>query len=51
MDYLISAKHNKAKGIANIVVKNLEPLAITDRPHHAINKDEQFVNDEKEGCK
>ena len=49
MDDLISAKHNKAKGIANIVVKNLEPLAITDRPVHAINKDEWFVNDEKEG--
>ena len=49
MDDLISAKHNKAKGIANIVVKNLEPLAITDRPVHAINKDEWFVNDEKDG--
>ena len=49
MDDLISAKQNKAKGIANIVVKNLEPLAITDRPVHAINKDEWFVNDEKEG--
>ena len=33
----------------NIVVKNLEPLAITDRPVHAINKDEWFVNDEKDG--
>lgn len=49
MDDLISAKQNKAKGIANIVVKNLEPLAITDRPVHAINKDEWFVNDEKDG--
>ena len=49
MDDLINAKHNKATGIANIVVKNLEPLAITDRPVHSINKDEWFVNDEKEG--
>lgn len=49
MDDLIGAKHNKANGIANIVVKNLEPLAITDRPVHAINKDEWFVNDEKDG--
>ena len=49
MDDLINAKQNKATGIANIVVKNLEPLAITDRPVHSINKDEWFVNDEKEG--
>uniref|UniRef100_A0A6C0CRI9 C2H2-type domain-containing protein n=1 Tax=viral metagenome TaxID=1070528 RepID=A0A6C0CRI9_9ZZZZ len=49
MDDLINAKQNKAKGIANIVVKNLEPLAITDRPVHTINKNEWFVNDEKDG--
>lgn len=49
MDDLINAKQNKAKGIANIVVKNLEPLAITDRPVHTLNKDEWFVNDENDG--
>ena len=46
---LLQTKDNKAIGLANIVVKNLEPLAITERPLHCTEGDEWFVKDKASG--
>ena len=46
---LLQTKDNKAIGLANIVVKNLEPLAITQRPLHCTEGDEWFVKDKASG--
>ena len=37
------AKDNSVKGIAQIVEKNLKPLAITNRPMHHVSNDEWYV--------
>ena len=49
MGDLLKTKDNKAIGLANIVVKNLEPLAITERPLHCTESDEWFVKDKASG--
>ena len=43
--------HNKSDCITNVVLKNLEPLSITERPFHCTNlkKKEWFVKDEIQG--
>ena len=51
MSDLLNSKNNKALGLANIVVKNLEPLAITERPVHCTETDEWFVKDKDTGWK
>jgi len=43
MDDLRVAKDNSVKGIAQIVEKNLQPLAITNRPMHHVSNDEWYV--------
>jgi len=48
MDLMI-AKNDKAKGITDIVLKNLKPLTLTQRPVHCIEGDEWFVKDERVG--
>ena len=49
MSDLMTAKENKVLGLANIVVKNLEPLALTERPLHCTENEEWFVKDESSG--
>ena len=46
---LLQTKENKAIGLANIVVKNLEPLSLTERPLHCTESDEWFVKDKSTG--
>ncbi|MAV56249.1 MAG: hypothetical protein CMI79_01770 [Candidatus Pelagibacter sp.] len=46
---LLQTKENKAIGLANIVVKNLEPLSLTERPLHCTESDEWFVKDKSSG--
>ena len=43
--------HSKSDCITNVVLKNLEPLSITERPFHCTNlkKKEWFVKDEIQG--
>lgn len=43
MEDLRVAKDNSVKGIAQIVEKNLQPLALTNRPMHHISNDEWYV--------
>ena len=42
---------NKKECISNVVMKNLEPLALTERPFHHIKNCEWYIKDEKEGWK
>lgn len=42
---------NKKDCISNVVLKNLEPLALTERPFHHIKNCEWYIKDEKEGWK
>tara|TARA_B100000282_G_scaffold293941_1_gene270202 strand:- start:2965 stop:3978 length:1014 start_codon:yes stop_codon:yes gene_type:complete len=43
------ARNNKREAISNIVIKNLKPLAITERPVHFKDKSEWYIKDEDEG--
>jgi uncharacterized C2H2 Zn-finger protein len=40
---------NKRDAIANIVIKNLKPLAVTERPVHCRDKSEWYIKDEDNG--
>ena len=43
--------HNKSHrdALTNIVIKNLQPLALTERPVHCKDKSEWYIKDEAEG--
>ena len=43
------ARNNKREAISNIVIKNLKPLAITERPVHFKDKCEWYIKDEEDG--
>ena len=43
------AKTNKREAISNIVIKNLKPLSITERPVHFKDKCEWYIKDEEAG--
>lgn len=43
------ASNNKREAISNIVIRNLKPLAITERPVHFKDKSEWYIKDEDEG--
>ena len=45
MEDLAQSRQNRALGFSNIVVKNLEPLAITERPVHCTDDQGWFVKD------
>ena len=42
---------DKKDCISNVVLKNLEPLALTERPFHHIKNKEWYIKDEVEGWK
>tara|TARA_B100000902_G_C27267873_1_gene894623 strand:+ start:302 stop:1222 length:921 start_codon:yes stop_codon:yes gene_type:complete len=43
--------HNKSlrEGLTNIVIKNLQPLSLTERPVHCKDKSEWYIKDEAKG--
>jgi len=43
------AKNNKREAISNIVIKNLKPLSITERPVHFKDKKQWYIKDEEDG--
>ena len=43
------ARNNKREAISNIVIKNLKPLSITERPVHFKDKCEWYIKDEEDG--
>lgn len=49
MDDIIIANTDKIKCLANIFIKNLKPLSISQRPLHYLKKNEWFINNENYG--
>ena len=45
MEDLAASRQNRAQGFSNIMVKNLEPLAITERPVHCTEDQAWFIKD------